>query len=256
MGSWGIKVGVMEINNFVYGDVGRIFVNTDMGCKANCQYCYLPALDIVHGERKISACQAIEIVENLEYYIAGKKGSIISIGCYSECMDENNIIDTIELVKHFIKRDNFVQLATKKKIEKIFFDEIIQCANVERRLWIYVSLPVITNYHFIEIGTDSPYERIKNFDACKRYKINSALYIKPYLEGITNQDITQYSKLVSRYDIPAVVGEMLTTRGITNVALVGEKRLFESKTEGMDEFIHQLQKETRVFAHSIDCIKQ
>ncbi len=246
----------MDVNNFVYGDASRIFVNTDMGCKANCQYCYLPALNIVHGERKISAHQAIEIVENLEYYRSGKKGSIISVGCYSECMDEDNITDTIELVKHFIERDNFVQLATKKKIEKHFFGEIIQCANVERRLWIYVSLPVISNYHLIETGTDSPCERIKNFDVCKQYNINSALYIKPYLEGITNQDINQYSKLVSHYNIPAIVGEMLTTRDTMNATLVGEKRLFEYKIEGMDEFIDQLQKETRVFAHSIDCIKQ
>lgn len=245
----------MEVNNFVYGDTNRIFVNTDMGCNANCQYCYLPSLGIVHGKRKINAHQAIELVENLEYYKSGEGGSIISIGCYSECMDNDNVTDTITLVKHFVGNGNFTQLATKKRIERNFFEEIIRCANVERRLWIFVSLPVITNSHFIEEGTDAPDERIKNFDICKQNNINSVLYIKPYLAGVTDQDIVQYSKLVAKYNIPAVVGEMLSTKCTMQKAIVGEKRLYEYRVKGMDEFINQLKKYTEVYAHSIDCMK-
>lgn len=245
----------MKDSNFVYGDAKRIFVNTDMGCNANCQYCYLSSLGIVHGERKISAHQAIELVENLKYYKSGKNGSIISIGCYSECMDEDNIADTTALVKYFISKNNFVQLSTKKKIERNFFDELIQCANIERYLWICVSLPVITDSPLIEEGTDSPYERMKNFDMCQQYGIHSVLYIKPYLEGVTNRDIRLYSELVTRYNIPAVVGEMLSTRQTPKKATVGEKRLFEYKINGMDEFVVQLEKKTKVYSHSVDCIK-
>lgn len=245
----------MEVNNFVYGDAKRIFVNTDMGCNANCQYCYLPSLGIVHGKRKISAYQAIELVENLKYYKSGKEGTIISIGCYSECMDKDNIADTITLVKYFVSNGNFVQLSTKKQIERSFFEEIIQCTNIKRRLWIYVSLPVITNSCFIEEGTDAPEERIRNFDICQQYNINSVLYIKPYLDGVTNKDIVQYSKLVAQYNIPAVVGEMLSTRQNMQRTIVGEKRLFEYRVQGMDEFINQLEKSTKVYLHSIDCMK-
>lgn len=245
----------MEVNNFVYGDTKRIFVNTDMGCNANCQYCYLPSLGIVHGKRKISAHQAIELVENLGCYKSGKEGSIISIGCYSECMDKDNVADTITLVKYFVSKGNFVQLSTKKQIERSFFQEIIQCINVKRRLWIYVSLPVITNSCVIEEGTDSPEERIKNFDICRQYNINSVLYIKPYLDGVTDQDIVQYSKLVAQYNIPAVVGEMLSTRRTMQRTIVGENRLFEYSVKGMDDFINQLEKSTKVYLHSVDCMK-
>lgn len=245
----------MEVNNFVYGDTKRIFVNTDMGCNANCRYCYLPSLDIVHGKRKICAHQAIELVENLGYYKPGKEGSIISIGCYSECMDKNNVADTIALVKYFVGKGNFVQLSTKKQIEKSFFEQIIKCDNIEKRLWIYISLPVITNSYFMEEGTDSPYERMRNFDICRQYNINSVLYIKPYLDGATDQDIIQYSKLVTQYNIPAVVGEMLSTRQTMQKSIVGEKRLFEYTVKGMDEFINQLEKSTKVYLHSIDCMK-
>lgn len=256
--SMGILIGSgnMKISSFVYGDERRIFVNTDMGCKANCQYCYLPALDIVHGKRRIDANQAIELVESQAYYKSGEKGSIISIGCYSECMDKNNIRDTISLVKYFAGKGNYVQLATKKKIEKCFFEETIKDTNIEKHLWVYVSLPIITNYHLMERGTDSPSERIENFDLCKQYNINSVLYIKPYIDGITNLDIVHYSKIVNQYNISAVVGSRLSTRCMGKETLVGEERLFEYNVENMDIFIHQLRKETKVYTHSIDCIKQ
>lgn len=244
----------MEINNFVYGDVKRIFVNTDMGCSASCKYCYLPLLGIEHGKRSISAEQAIKLVEDLENYRHGKKGSVISVGCYSECMNEQNIAETITLVKHFMKRGNFVQLATKKKIEKFFFDEVIQCNHVKERLWIYISMPVITNSNRIEIGTDSPIQRIKNFELCKEYQINCALYIKPYLTGITIQDIAQYCELVRYYNIPAVVGRMLNTEHAGKEALVGENRLFEQKMSDIDIFRNELAKNTKVYSHSLDCV--
>lgn len=243
----------LKVNNFVYGDAKRIFVNTDMGCKANCQYCYLSSLDIVHGKSRITANQAIGLVEDLECYKQGKEGSIISIGCYSECMEKENISDTVSLVKHFLDRGNFVQLATKKKIERNFFEEIYQCDNRKEHLWIFISLPIITNSYLIEKGTDSPYKRIETFDMCQQYNVNSVLYIKPYIDGITNKDINQYSRLVTQYNIPAVVGKKLSTKQTKKKTMVGENRLFECKTEGIDEFIHKLEKYTKVYLHSIDC---
>lgn len=245
----------MKTNNFVYGNTTRVFVNTDMGCNAYCQYCYLSSLEIVHGERKISASKAIELVHNLEYYVSGEKGSIISIGCYSECMDKANIADTIALVKHFVEKGNFVQLATKKKIDRAFFDEITKYHNVKKCLWIYVSIPVIKNYNLIEKGTDSPQDRIVNFELCKEYGIHSALYIKPYLARITNQNVAQYCELVYKYNIPVVVGEMLSIEPTSREVLVGEKRLYEHPAEDMDKFIAQLSEITKVYLHSVDCMR-
>lgn len=72
---------------------------------------------------------------------------------------------------------------------------------------------------------------------------------------MTDQDIIQYSKLVTQYNIPAGVGEMLSTRQTMQKSIVGEKRLFEYKVKGMDEFINQLEKNTKVYLHSVDCMK-
>lgn len=245
----------MKNSNFVYGDANRIFVNTDMGCEGNCTYCYLSSLGIEHGRKKINADQAIKLIEESDYYVSGDKGSIISIGCYSECMDKGNISDTVALVKHFIKRGNFVQLATKKKIEKDFFEEIGECDNIKRCLWIYVSIPTITNYSVMEKGTDPPYERIKNFDLCKEYNINCVLYIKPYLDEITNRDVIQYSELACKYNIPIVVGEMLGTEPTRKEVLVGENRLYEKSGKNINAFISQLERYTKVYLHSDECVR-
>lgn len=245
----------MIVNNFVYGDANRIFINTDMGCNAGCKYCYLPSLNIVHGERRISVSKAIELVNNLGCYMPGQRGSIISIGCYSECMDQDNITDTIALIKYFVEKKNFVQLATKKKIIDSFFKEIIKYENVRKYLWIYVSLPTITNSHILELGTDSPYDRIKNFDLCRKYGIHNVLYIKPYLNGITIQDVIQYNELIREYNIPVVVGNGLSIEPTPKHAVVGEKRLYEHSEKDMEKFITKIKNNIDVYLHSTDCLK-
>lgn len=245
----------MDNKRFVYGDESRIFINTDLGCRAKCKYCYLPSLKISHGENKISALQAINYVEQLEYYIPGKKGSIISIGCYSECMDEDNVLDTILLVQHFLSRGNYVQLATKKEINRLFFEKVSRSSNVNTQLWINISMPVISKSETIEEGTDLPHKRLKNFDLCKEFDINCALYIKPYMEYFTDTDISEFISIIQRYKIPVIVGELLTTQWSEKKALVGEECLYEHKKLGMDNFVTELCKYTKVYLHSTECMR-
>lgn len=245
----------MDDRNFVYGDEKRIFVNTDLGCDAKCKYCYLPSLEIKHGERKITASRAIEMVNNLGCYTSGNKGSIISLGCYSECMDTDNISDTIALIKYFVARNNNVQLATKKKIDVTFFEEIVHYNDIKRLLWIYVSLPTISCHDEIEPGTDLPDDRTTIFELCKEYGIHSVLYIKPFLTGITNRDIGRYNELICKYDIPVVIGELLNTKQTSKCSMIGGGRLYEQSDEELEEFIAQISKYARTYKHSVDCIR-
>ena len=242
------------MNEFVYGNKDRIFVNTDMGCNSNCSYCYLPALNIKHAKKKISVGEAIGLVENLKYYKRGKNGTIISIGCYSECMDQENKEDTFQIIEYFLKQGNYVQLATKKQIDSDFLKRLSEFQNEKRQLWIYVSLPVITESDKMEIGTDIPEKRIKNFALCKQFGINCALYIKPYIDGVTDKDVDKYIDIINRFNIPAIVGEMLSVDEKGEEALVGEKRLYGYKMEGMDSFVRQLKRVTEVYLHSTECI--
>lgn len=243
------------MNEFVYGNMERIFVNTDMGCAARCSYCYLPSMGIKHGIKKIDAAEAVDMVESMDYYREGKGGSIISIGCYSECMDSENIEDTFQVVRHFLKRGNYVQLATKKEISREFLQKIAGCRYEKHQLWIYVSLPVITDSLILEAGTDAPEKRIRNFDLCKEFGIDSVLYIKPYLEKHTDKDREKYMKIITKYDIPVVIGEMLDISGMGKAALVGENRLFGHKTQNMEIFITEVKKISKVYQHSTECIR-
>lgn len=243
------------MNEFVYGNEDRIFVNTDMGCNLNCSYCYLPALNIKHGIKKISAVEAIGLVEKSEYYKKGKNGTIISIGCYSECMDQENIEDTLLIIEYFLKQGNYVQLATKKQIDDDFFKRISEYKKEKSQLWIYVSLPIITESSKIEKGTDIPDKRLKNFILCKQFGINCALYIKPYIDGVTDKDIDKYIDIIKRFNIPVVVGEMLSVEKKGEKALVGEKRLYGYKMAGINSFVQQLKKVTEVYWHSTECIR-
>ena len=245
------------MSEFVYGDEERIFVNTDMGCSSHCNYCYLTSLNILKGRKRINAEEAIRLVEDLDYYKPGMNGTIISIGCYSECMAQENIEDTFVVTEYFLKQGNYVQLATKKQINRDFLERLSKNENQKERLWIYTSIPVITDSDKIELGTDTLDKRLDNFVTCKQFGMNYALYIKPYIEGVTDKDIDKYIDIIKYFNIPVVVvGEMLSTKGTGEVVLVGEKRLYCQRTDGMDDFVRQLKKVTDVYLHSTECIKK
>jgi len=246
---------IRYMNEFVYGDSERIFVNTSIGCSAKCVYCYLPDLDIKKIIKRMDVNEVIKRVEGAPYYRRGSGGSLISIGCYSECMDSKNIEDTFKVVNYFLQQDNYVQLATKKEIDDTFFKSIILNGKAKEKLWIYVSIPTITDSAELEPGTDVPEKRIKNFELCKKYGIHNALYIKPYLSGVTDKDVNRYIELIKEYDFPVVVGGTLSVNNSGIEVSVGEKRLYEYELERATQFINQLKSVTKVYFHSTECIR-
>lgn len=242
------------VNNFVYGNHTRIFVNTNLGCNAKCSYCYLPLLN-VDSEQKKSANDVIDLVEKSKYYVAGERGSLISIGCYSECMEPDNQKETSKLVNYFLKRGNYVQLATKRRIPEKFFSGLDVLNSASKKLWIYVSMPTISKSKEIEKGTTSPIKRIENFALCKKYNINCVLYIKPYLGKNTENDLEEYIKIIRYYNVPVVVGGLLKVTGGNSQTLVGEGRLTENNTKQLEHFMEKLSKYTKVYLHSYECIE-
>ena len=46
----------------------------------------------------------------------GRKGSILSLGCYSECLDNQNISETFRLLAGLMPLGNRIQLATKQRL--------------------------------------------------------------------------------------------------------------------------------------------
>lgn len=246
-------------SNLVYGNKERVFVNTVLGCRAKCSYCYLPDFDLDEKIQYFSAKDVIEQVIELPYFIKGKEGTIISIGCYSECWDERNRKETMHLIKYFAQFGNYIQLATKKEI---LFGELVTINKMllfEKQLGIYISVPCISASKKLEPGTDSIIKRLKPLEYKNQFcSIYFVLYIKPILQDVTIKDKQEYCKLIKKYKINTVVGSLLQFDDeiLTDKALVGENRLKEIDCIDNRLLIKELKSVGKVFIHSIDIIKE
>lgn len=66
------------------------------------------------------------------------------MGCFSECWDNINKLETIKLIQYFLKKGNQIQLATKKEIK---LEEMNQFKNLIQylgQLIIFVSSATIS----------------------------------------------------------------------------------------------------------------
>jgi len=141
------------------------------------------------------------------------KEPLITLGCFSECWDDNNKPETVKLIQYFLKRGNQIQLATTKEItleEMERFQNLIQYLG---QLMVYVSSATISLWSTIEPGTDEPDKRFNTFKISKQLNIPTVLYMKPILKGITIRDIDLYKKIIKKYSIrDVVVGSIFTEK--------------------------------------------
>ncbi len=243
-----------RIVNYAYGDDKRIFVNTAIGCEGKCFYCYLSELNIDSSVKVIKADKIIERVNNMECYKEGQQGSIISIGCYSECMDSKCIEETKKVVKYFLKKGNYVQLSTKQVIPKKFFDMAFEEKIFLENMVVYVSIPVYTGAEYLEKGTAPPKERCYNFEICRKKGIKTALYVKPYLEKYTEKDLEVFLEIINKYNVPVIVGDYLSAKDKGIMAQVGEGELYEQLSQ-KNKFVEKLKPYAKVYEHSTDYIE-
>ena len=244
------------MQNLIYGDKNRIFINTALGCNSKCSYCYLPDIGIDNQVKYFKAKYIIKQIEKMEQFQRGKDGTIISIGCYSECWDIKNKDETIKLVKYFIDTGNYVQLATKKEITYDELQEINKLIKYKNQLNIYISIPTISKSNLIEIGTDKVEKRISNFKLKSCLKnINFILYIKPVLRCITKLDVKRYIDIIEEYKLDVVVGDLLSIKSNSKIISdVGEKMLYEYKVDDAVFIKEQLSDYTKVYTHSTEVI--
>lgn len=130
---------------------------------------------------------------------------MITLGCFSECWDNNNKSETIKLIQYFLERENQIQLSTKKEItieEMKQFKNFIQYLG---QLIIFVSSATVSQWNTIEKGTDEPNKRFNTFEISKKLDIPTVLYMKPILERITIKDINLYKEIISKYNIKDIV---------------------------------------------------
>lgn len=243
----------------VYGNAERVFVNNAIGCNAQCSYCYLP--ELINEQEdiwKYSHIDALEQLRTMQDFKLGKQGTIISLGCYSECWSDENREETKQLICKLADSENPIQMATKKLIDFEDIEEIDNCLQYKEQLTIYISIPTISESETMEKDTDLVMKRIENFALDSKLKnCNFVLYIKPVLQDITIKDIEKYAEIMRKYKVPCVVGDNLvySTDGKWTKNMVGEGYLKEDKVDDVDKIMEQLSKVGQVFRHSTDVIK-
>lgn len=184
----------------------RIFINTCLGCNGNCSYCYLPSLGYNNKSNNLPVREASQIIKDIEESgINIDEKTLITLGCFSECWDEKNRPQTIELIRYFLQKGNQIQLSTKKQVNVEDVKQFQDLIKYMGQLVIFVSSASISQWEQMEKNTDTPTKRFKTFEVSKKLNIPTVLYMKPILQGITIQDIELYQEVIKRYGIKNVV---------------------------------------------------
>lgn len=237
----------------------RLFINTSLGCTANCAYCYLPTLKYSKGKKLDNYVTAEKILKDLENYKElelGRNGTLISFSCYSECWDERNKKETIKLIKYFLEKGNKIQLSTKKYIDYKELTDISKLIKFYGQLTIFISSATISYSDVLENNTTPPKERFKSFLITKELNIPTILYIKPVLYNITIKDIDLYKEVIKKYNIKdVVVGSIIKTNGKGEVApFVNDNSMHAEPIEQEKEIISSLKEVCNVYTKSLQVV--
>ena len=251
-----IDTGYLFSNN-----TNRLFVNTSLGCNANCSYCYLPNLNYSKGKELNTYITAEELIKQIETYKdfkTGKNGTLISFGCYSECWDEINKPQTIKLIKYFLEKGNQIQFATKRYVDYKDLIDVSKFIKYYNQLTIFISSATISEWNKFEKGTTNPKERFKGFEITKKLNIPTVLYIKLVLYNVTIKDVDKYIELIKQYNIKdVIVGSMITTNGTGKVApFVKDNSMHAQPIEQENDIMKALAKVCNVYNGSIQFFKR
>lgn len=196
--------------SYVAGDAKRIFINPALGCPSECSYCYLPLKGVHIGEQINNALSAEEIINRVlgsGVYEPKKAGSVISIGCFTECWDSLTKDITIELIKYFLGRGNFVQFATKRYVDPRDIECLLEYIQERGQLTIFISCATISHWKIYEKGTTNPIVRLSALELIERLGIPAYLYVKPVINNVTIEDVGEFLNYIKKCS-GAVVGSM------------------------------------------------
>ena len=244
---------------YIYAkDNSRIFINTCLGCTGKCSYCYLPKIGYDNKEivdKILTMEEILSIIKDNNYNL--NKDTLITLGCYSECLDERNKKETLRLIEYFLKRGNQIQLSTKKEVQKSDFENINKLIKYPGQLLIFVSIATIRLHSKMEKGTDCPEIRFKSFGNLKNLNIPIILYLKPVLENISYNDIDLYIKYIERYNInDVVIGSVFKKEKTKEKVHFSDKaKLFYNPNFDEDKFINNLKDICNVFRRSTEVTK-
>ena len=243
---------------FVSGCKERIFVNPGLGCPSECSYCYLPFKGLSVGEaiqNTKSSGLLIEDVLNSDLFMVGKAGSIISIGCFTECWDASTREITKELIVYFLEQGNPVQFATKRYVNAENIKHLVESVKYKGQLTVFVSCATINAANIYEKGTTHPKKRLSCIKKLETLGIPAYLYIKPVIQAVTINDIEEFKYYAEGRCSGVIVGSQFIEKSDalgSNPLLVDGLIVKEAGDEC--EIKQQLGLVATVYSQSIDAV--
>lgn len=209
---------------FIGGDASRLFLNLELGCNSSCSYCYLPSEGIPLGTRpqQSSTRSPEELLDQLRSdsrFMPGRDGTVLSIGCFSECWDSKTRPKTIQLIKALLPFDNWIQFATKREINQHDLRSIVSNSSWREQAVAYVSSATIRQWKKFERGTTRPERRFRSFSACRASGVRTCLYVKPVIPDVTVHDADLYGSLMQSQGVDVVVGDLFVPGLASDAAL-------------------------------------
>lgn len=241
---------------FISGDTSRLFLNLELGCSSSCSYCYLPSEGMQLGKRppRELSRSPEELLHRLQLdrrFHPGRDGTVLSIGCFSECWDSATKPKTIELIKGLLAYENRIQFATKREIHLRDLEPIVKSSEWRDQAVAYVSSAAIRRWDHFERGTAPPNRRFKSFTACAETGVRHCLYIKPVLPDVTILDADLFGQLMMQHNIDAVVGDMFVPGVATDdIASPISRQLHVTEHVDAERLRDELSKYGRVFENS------
>ena len=234
----------------VSGDASRIFINTTLGCDSNCSYCYLGSQGLFTGKKTdtpVSAHYLLDALRGLPYFVEGRLGTILSIGCYSECWSPSNRETTTTLIKLLLNYENPIQFATKREIKDHQLKDIAYMQKWCGQVSAFISCSTFSKWKIYEKGTVRPSDRFRGIANIKTLGIKIYIYMKPVIDSVTIDDILDYCKILDKHNCQIIVGDEFeysttNTQKLNKAANIPSKNLYIKESTDSHKIVEFLTK--------------
>ena len=192
-------------------DAGRFFVSPILGCTGGCAYCYLPMKNYtIPQKNNISICEIKSVAESIEEFVFGRNGTIISVGAWGDIFpvhSEELTAYSVELILKLLEWENPIQIMSKYSPSEEVISKIAAAVRYEGQLLYSTTITTLKRWKEIEPNTASPEERLNTCRLFKTNRIPTNVEIKPFINGVTDNEIEIIAKRLMEYDIDyCVVG--------------------------------------------------
>ena len=189
---------------------GRFFLSPMLGCTARCAFCYIRSFGYRYpsGHRNgYGAPASIDWVREHPLYVAGRAGSVISIGAWGDPFPPNDgdREHTLQWVRAACALGNPVQLMSRFAVPESVIDAVLDAVAYPGQLLFSTSMSSVTRAAEIERYADPPEQRLRALAGFRDRGIPTNVMVKPFIPGVTDTDADAIIELLRRHGVPLCV---------------------------------------------------